>query len=372
MKIRAIEKEKGSPLLKENYSYAGWIAGIILVDFLIEVSITLWKGSSFERLFGMNYLMWFLTLLVVPFGTINTIYLFKVWAKRYSFSQIQLILIKTAGLLIGVLVFSLLMEYLSLAVGVEDDDYITLGGYQFSTVSTNVITNGFFALLIGLPVFFLQGHKAESKRELQKKQMELDKLEQLKTQSELEALQAKINPHFLYNSLNSIVSLIHENPDKAEQMVLSLSDLFRYSVNSKGAHLATIEEELKMVTTYLDIELVRFEDQLQFHLQVDDEAKACLVPKFFIQPLIENAIKHGTSKISDGVIQLNIAKKGEELHLHLYDNGPAFPQDLNAGYGLKSTVDKLNLFYGSDYIFQLEHAPEKHIRIELRKMLNHA
>ena len=261
------------------------------------------------------------------------------------------------------------MEYIAYAMGVPDnDDTIVMGKYELSYITTNVVTNSFYALLIGMPVFLLHANKAENQMMQERQQLELERLEKLQIQSELDALQAKINPHFLYNSLNSIASLIHESPDKAEQMVLSLSDLFRYSVNRKNSNYTTIEEELKMVTTYLNIELVRFEGQLTFELFKSVGIDHYKIPKSLLQPLIENAIKHGTSKITDGEIKLNLLQKGTNLQIALYDNGPDFPDDIDSGYGLQSTIDKLNLLYANSYQFKLLNAPKKHVFIELKNL----
>lgn len=359
------------PLLKENVRHSTWIIGINLLFFLSEAGFSLYRDQPLSRLVSNNHIIVYLVGVFIPYFTVNTVYLFKTLGKPYCRSQIELIVVKIVGLIVGVIVSSLIIEYISKMLDVVDDDYMTLGGYTFSTTATNIITNIVIGLLIGVPTFLLDANKIESKKALQQKQMELDKLEQLKVQSELAALQAKINPHFLYNSLNSIVSLIHENPGKAEQMVLSLSDLFRYSVNSKNDNYATLEQELEMVSTYLDIELVRFEDQLEFEMKIGEGIEKCLVPKFLIQPLIENAIKHGTSKITHGVIKLHITKENENLHITLYDNGPNFPEDIDAGYGIKSTVDKLDLLYKNAYLFKLNNTPEKHLKIELKNTLNY-
>ncbi len=360
-----------SSIWEENLRYTPWILGILAVFMLNELVFSIINDQPATRIFGRIYLLLYLEFLAITYFTINSVYAFKRIGKPYCKSEIEFLVVKLVGLVIGVLIVSLIIEYIYAYIGFPDDDYVSFGGYQLSASATNIVTNEFYALLIGIPTFLLQANKAESNIALQQKQMELERLEQLKVQSELAALQAKINPHFLYNSLNSIVSLIHENPNKAEQMVLSLSDLFRYSVNSRNSNYATLEEELEMVNTYLDIELVRFEGQLNVEINIADDVRKCRIPKFLIQPLIENAIKHGTSKVKDGIIKLTINRTKHNLMITLFDNGPNFPEDIDAGYGIRSTAEKLDLLYGDQYTFQLLNSPEKHIKIELQNAFNH-
>ncbi len=176
------------------------------------------------------------------------------------------------------------------------------------------------------------------------------KLQQLKTQAELQTLQSKINPHFLYNSLNSIAGLVHVDADKAEDMTLKLSRLFRYSVNSPQGNTATVKQEMEIVETYLDIEKVRFGDRLNFSIQVSPGAGNAMIPRFLIQPLVENALKHGLNdKAADGELLVNVEIDGKYILIKIADNGKPFPAELSVGYGLQSTYDKLTLLYGDDY-----------------------
>jgi two-component system, LytTR family, sensor kinase len=194
-------------------------------------------------------------------------------------------------------------------------------------------------------------------------------MRELRTKAELEALQAKINPHFLYNSLNSIASLIHESPDKAEQMVLLLAKFFRYSTNAKSQYFTRLTHELEMVETYLQVEKVRFDERLTYHIHFENEdLKDCLVPQFLIQPLVENAIKHGISKITGkGILEIEVSEKDKYLIISIFDNGLPFPENINSGYGLRSTQDKLRLLCGEDARLEISNRPRKGVVITLRK-----
>lgn len=199
------------------------------------------------------------------------------------------------------------------------------------------------------------------------KDVELAKMKELKNQAELNALHSRINPHFLYNSLNSIAGLAHINPDKTENMAVALSEIFRYSINKENKTFVTIEEELEMVKKYLEIEKTRFEDKLNYTIIVDETVKEKLIPKFLIQPLAENAIKHGLSKIKEpGRITIEVKQLENDLVITIFDNGPDFPEEPVSGYGLQNLNDKLEIIYGKDAKINWENGDNKHIRITIK------
>lgn len=205
-------------------------------------------------------------------------------------------------------------------------------------------------------------------RKMSEQEFQLLNMEKLKTRAELDALQAKINPHFLYNALNSIASLVHTDAGKAEEMTMLLSKLFRYSTGREGALFASLADELEMVRTYLQVEQVRFDNRLTFSVEVADPALTELqLPQFLLQPVVENAIKHGIAKrVDEGRIDVRIYEKNDELHLCVHDNGPAFPDDMSGGYGLRSIQEKLNLLYGDDARVELQNWPVKQVLLMIK------
>lgn len=235
-----------------------------------------------------------------------------------------------------------------------------------------LIGNCGIGLLIGISIYLKEAKQAENELKLSQQEIKIMELHQLKTKAELETLQSKINPHFLYNSLNSIAGLIHEDAGKAEQMTINLSKLFRYSINTQGNNYSSVKEELEMVRTYLDIEKVRFGDKLNFEINADAESANFLIPRFLIQPLVENAIKHGTSKqTGQGIIQIDVVKNASQLEIRVHDNGAAFPSDLVSGYGLQSTHEKLNLLFPDAHEVQILNGKEKQVKIILKKLMSH-
>ncbi|MVM34730.1 histidine kinase [Spirosoma sp. HMF4905] len=222
-------------------------------------------------------------------------------------------------------------------------------------------------LLIANVFLYVLQQGRQLTRKLSEQEFQLLNMEKLKTRAELDALQAKINPHFLYNALNSIASLVHDDPDKAEEMTLLLSKLFRYSTGRDGELFATLADELEMVRTYLQVEQVRFGNRLTFSVEVSDPALNDLkLPQFLLQPIVENAIKHGVAKRADaGRIDVRIYEKNGELNLCVHDNGPGFPDDMDGGYGLRSIQDKLKLLYGNDARVELQNWPLKQVLLSI-------
>lgn len=232
------------------------------------------------------------------------------------------------------------------------------------------------AVLIGNGFLYVLRQGRQLNRKMTEQEFQLLNMEKLKTRAELDALQAKINPHFLYNALNSIASLVHENPDKAEEMTLLLSKLFRYSTGRDGSYTSSLAEELDMVSTYLQVEHVRFGDRLLFSVTIaDDSLKQLQIPQFLLQPVVENAVKHGISRrAGQGRIDVRIYAQNDWLHLSVHDNGPPFPDEMGSGYGLRSIQDKLRLLYGDDARVELQNDPYKQVllAIKLVKLMRHA
>lgn len=217
--------------------------------------------------------------------------------------------------------------------------------------------------------FYYWQHTRQITRKISEQEYQLLNLEKLKTTAELGALQARINPHFLYNSLNSIASLVHSDPDKAEEMTILLSKLFRYTTDRNNEHFSSIADELEIVKTYLSIEQVRFGDRLKFATELDKTLEDFQIPRFLLQPLVENAIKHGIAKVSgEGRIEVKIYQKDESIILSVHDSGKPFPEEMASGYGLRSINDKLKLIYGKDAQVEIQNNDEyKAVIITIKK-----
>jgi LytS/YehU family sensor histidine kinase len=196
------------------------------------------------------------------------------------------------------------------------------------------------------------------------KELETLKLKEQLTQAQLDALHAKVNPHFLYNSLNSIAGLALTDGKKTQQMAVSLSKFFRYSINPKEDNLVTVGEELEMVETYLKIEQIRFEERLDFEIFVTPGTEEIKIPRFILQPLVENSVKHGMKgKEGKLFVRLQAQMEGKKLSLFVEDDGQPFGDDLKPGCGLKSIYDKLDILFPEKYEVALYDEPVKQVRI---------
>jgi two-component system LytT family sensor kinase len=186
-------------------------------------------------------------------------------------------------------------------------------------------------------------------------QLRAVEMENLVSQAELKALQAQINPHFLFNSLNTLYGTIDRDNAEARRMVLNLADVFRYLLRSDRTLIA-VEEELKIVRAYLEIEELRLGPKLRTELRIDAEALHTMIPLLSIQPLVENAVKHGiAAKMGDGFVRLTIRACESSLMIEIENSGECDQRVLDApaeGIGLSNVRRRLDLYYGAGARFR--------------------
>lgn len=235
-----------------------------------------------------------------------------------------------------------------------------------SGISILVIILSFGLVIIIRFLYFHDQHQKEIIRKYQ--QLKIDKLEQLQTKLQLDAIQTRTNPHFLYNSLNTIAALAKQDPTKAEDFALKLSKLLRLRLNENTPTELPVSQELETIQIYLEIEKERFFDRLDYTITVQDDAKNIKIPSDILLYLVENSIKHGISKqTGKGIVKIEIATDGKHIKMSVADNGPDFPENPIYGTGLKSILEKLNILYPDNYEFTIFNQPEKRIEITLNK-----
>jgi two-component system LytT family sensor kinase len=176
-------------------------------------------------------------------------------------------------------------------------------------------------------------------------------------EAEVLALRAQISPHFIYNALNAIASFVRTDPDRARQLLLDFADFTRYSFQRHGEY-TTLEEELRSIERYLVLEQARFGERLQVTLTVAPEVLPVTVPVLSLQPLVENAIRHGVGpRLSGGRIAVTAAREGTRLLLRVSDDGLGLPKDWSmrrdAGVGLRNTAARLEQLYPGDHLFRV-------------------
>ena len=196
-------------------------------------------------------------------------------------------------------------------------------------------------------------------------------LTELAATAQLAALRAQINPHFLFNSLNSIAQLIHADPDAAERCVERLADMFRYILRRAEKEFVPLAEELEMAQAYLDIERARFGERLRVETRVDPRSLRQLIPNLILQPLVENAVKHGLSlKRGAGTIRIDAEVAVGHLDLAVADDGmgiagPTLAGIYERGVGLRNLRDRLARLYGPSHLPEITSAPGTGTRVRL-------
>lgn len=218
-----------------------------------------------------------------------------------------------------------------------------------------ILNNAFYSfvyLFIWNCIYFIY-HYIEKSR---KQQVDTLKLEALVKELELKTIKAHINPHFIFNSLNSIRALVDENPERARKAVTELSNILRSSMQVEKAETVNFEKELNIVRDYLALENMRFEDRLKVVYEIDEDTLDQQVPPMMLQTLVENAIKHGISKqLSGGIVKI-ISDFKNNNHELIVENTGYLNGALNGheGFGLSSTQNRLHLLYGDKAKFEIK------------------
>jgi two-component system LytT family sensor kinase len=241
---------------------------------------------------------------------------------------------------------------------------------SFKNLDLTLLFNFWTSSMTGLVYITMSYVDLERQKKLNEKELEVSRLQALKNKAELDALHSKINPHFLYNALNSIADLAITDGKKARKMTVALADLFRYSMNYSDNNYSTVEEEVEMTEVYLQIEKIRFEDKLTYSITLTDDVNHYLIPRFVLQPVVENAVKHGLKATGNMTeIDIEIKNHSQGLQIIVADNGPAFPNELIPGYGVKSMYDKLDLLFPNNYEVHFTNQPRKQVSIHIHKLM---
>ena len=198
----------------------------------------------------------------------------------------------------------------------------------------------------------------------------LEEQERLLVEARLAALTSQINPHFLFNTLNSVSSLIRTDPDQARVMLVKLSKVLRRLLR-KHENFSALRDELSFIEDYLAIEMVRFGDKLRFEKDVAEETLDMLVPSMLLQPLVENSIKHGLSgKVEGGTIRIRTRRGGSRLCLAVEDDGVGIPEAklatlLDHGIGVSNVNERLKVLFAGEYRMWIDSHPGRGTRIEI-------
>jgi two-component system, LytTR family, sensor kinase len=185
------------------------------------------------------------------------------------------------------------------------------------------------------------------------------RLEAQLAQAQLDSLRMQLHPHFLFNTLNNIVGLVRDNKNSAAvNMLVGLSDLLRHTLEYSSRHEIELREEINFIKLYLSIQEMRFSDRLRIELDIDPRTTKALVPNLILQPLTENALRHGIARSTDsGLVGINSVAENGHLRLTVYDDGAGLPDDWqlkgSMGIGLANTAARLQQLYDNDHEFDI-------------------
>jgi LytS/YehU family sensor histidine kinase len=226
-------------------------------------------------------------------------------------------------------------------------EYLTQLDWMFMT----------YLFLVGL------AHALVYRGESERRALASAQLEMRLVEAQLQALQRQLHPHFLFNTLNAIAGLMRADVDAADRMMDRLGDLLRMTLNTSNVQEVPLRKELEMLQTYLDIEQARFGDRLCVRIAIDPDTLDAQVPNFLLQPLVENAVRHGIAPHTrPGHLAVEAVHDGRQLHIHILDNGDGVPPHrltlLNQGVGLANTRARLEHLYRGEHALVFAHTDE--------------
>lgn len=321
-----------------------------LINYAIVWSIII--GAHFAILYSYYHISVFIALLDSLLFNIFFAFLgLSLWnVVRYSHSKANFISLLSSHLVSSLVIVGLwlLTGYVILKYTIDAPAYIDFlnGSFPWRIVS-GIFYYSAFTLVYYLVLYY------HDMQEGAKQKIELTSM--LK-EAELTALKHQINPHFLFNSLNSVSALTISSPEKAQEMIIKLSDYLRYSLNQEDFQVTSLEKELDNIKLYLEIEKIRFGQRLDFQFECEPETLKARIPAMILQPLFENAIKHGVYESTKTIhIKLDCNLKDQKLNLKIKNNFDLEAKSTKgAGIGLNNIKERLFLLYKDNQLLKTE------------------
>lgn len=252
---------------------------------------------------------------------------------------------------IAIILTSLLFSLMVMGLNEVFDLTENKKGLDFSTrLFANILNIGIY-IIPWVLLYYIYHYVEKSRRQ----QVDTLKLESMVKELELKTIKSHINPHFIFNALNSIRALIDENPGRARNAITELSNILRSSMQTEKQETVPFEKELNIVKDYLALEHIRFEDRLQIEYKIDEDTLDQPVPPMMLQTLVENAIKHGIGKqVSGGIVKV-VSDFKDDFHELIVQNSGHLNGEYNGdGFGLSSTKNRLQLLFGDKANFEIK------------------
>jgi two-component system LytT family sensor kinase len=229
----------------------------------------------------------------------------------------------------------------------------------------SAIASDFLVYLFVAAVLYAIAYAAQSRE----REIAVAQAEASAARAQLGVLQMRLQPHFLFNALNSVLALVHEDPARADLMIRRLSDLLRHSLSRSEAQEVSLLEELDVVQGYLEIQKIRFEDRLTYEFDIELDTLNAAVPTFLLQPLVENAVKYSmTDADRRTTIEISARARGDTLELAIQDDGPGLPAEgrpRREGTGIASTRERLQQLFGSRHRLSFSSAAGKGLTVSI-------
>jgi signal transduction histidine kinase len=307
------------------------------------------RKQPFHLLFALNLTYWYAWAVLVP-GML--------WmARRYPFGRHtwKRAAAKHAG---GVVVFTLAHAALVVTCRVLIMKAFAGRDLSWWTYFQELFFLNFDWEMMTYWAVVGMSHALDFHRQSQERELTAAQLRTRLAEANLQALQRQLHPHFLFNTLNTISALMHRDTQAADAMLERLGDLLRLTLDRVGTQHVSLKDELDFLRKYLEIEKTRFGERLQVHIEVELDTLDALVPNLVLQPLVENALRHGIGpKIGGGRVDIIARRDGQELRLEVRDNGVGLTSDaFHKGVGLTNTRSRLEHLYGDRYRFEC-HTP---------------
>jgi signal transduction histidine kinase len=210
------------------------------------------------------------------------------------------------------------------------------------------------------------GHALVYARRSRAREVQAQVLQEKLTQARLDALSAQLNPHFLFNALNSIAEMVHHNAEAADRMLVQLGGLLRHSLESSRQQHTSLHDEMAAIDCYIGIEQVRLGNRLQFNRDIGEDALWAQVPRLMLQPLVENAVAHAVAhRDSPSKVEVRASCEGDRLVIEVLDEGAGTPPKAGFGVGLANTRARLECLYGQAQALDIEELPGGGTRVRL-------
>ena len=335
--------------------FAGWTAYFLFSILLVSTS----GGVTFTVNLGLFVLVSILMSILCSHGIRYLIVHFSILSKStLKIILITLLISGVAGVVLETVQYffeaSLTIDYMEITA---EDEIFYWGEFLLSTSRSIIL----FLLWSGFYYAFSIAEKSRAQEILNLK------WEASKNEIELKNLRAQLNPHFLFNSLNSIRALIGLDPDLAKTSVTKLSALLRRSINLGKMQMIPLKEELDLVKIYLDLEQVRFEERLTTEFKIAQNSLSCEIPPLMVQTIIENAIKHGISNaIEGGVVKVftEYTATANTLEIRIRNTGTLIESSLGEGIGISNSKKRLEILFGDNATFSIRQV-DKEVEVKI-------